>query len=169
MHWVVEFVPCETTRAIPRGLSRHRQAQARRTSEVDKLLSQLARTLFADVSSHQVQVLVHAMEKNGYKAASIHLQRAQLRSLFNYARQVWYWSVPGGNPASGLKMPTVDNQRTRVLSNSEWKRLCDALATCGNEYVVPALAMLLDTAMRSSEALVKVEVDPSVKTNTRQV
>jgi integrase len=154
IHWVVEFVPCKTARAIPRGLSRHRQKQVQRTTGTDQLRGQLAHTMFSDVSSHQLQELVKAMGINGYKAASIHLQIAQLRSLFNYARKVWRWFVPGGNPAIGLKLPPVNNNRDRILSNSEWTRLLDVLPAAENRYVIPALALLLETAMRSSEALV---------------
>ena len=154
LFWEVELVPCKNTRAIPPGLGQHRAKQVQRTKEADRLLEQLARTMVADVSSDQLQKLVKAMGTSGYQAASIHLQIAQLRGFYNYARTVWRWFVPGGNPAIGLKLPKVENSRDRILSNNEWIRLLAVLPAAENSYVIPALALLLETAMRSSEALV---------------
>jgi site-specific recombinase XerD len=84
------------------------------------------------VSSDQLQKLVKAMGTSGYKAASIHLQIAQLRGFYNYARTVWRWFVPGGNPAIGLKRPKVENSRNRILSNNEWIRLLAVLPAAEN-------------------------------------
>src|SRR5690606_221211 len=76
-----------------------------------------------------------------------------LRRLFNYARTVWHWRIPADNPATGLVMRPVDNNRERVLSPAEEERLEAALAQCRNPEVAPAIILLLETAMRSSEPL----------------
>ena len=90
-----------------------------------------------------------------YKPATLQNERALLRAFFNYANHIWSWTVPGGNPASGLVMPKVDNERDRVLTNAEWRRLIPALQDYDNPYVVPLVVLLLATTMRSSEALVQ--------------
>lgn len=153
-YWIVELVPCPPKRAVPRGLHTHREQQQRRTNNSDKHRARLARTMMADVTPHQLQALMDAMRQDGYGAATVALERAGLRSLFNHARRSWTWPEPSRNPATGLVMPKVDNARDRVLSNIEWDRLIAALKDSANPYVAPALALLLQTAMRSSEILI---------------
>ena len=65
----------------------------------------------------------------------------------NYAKQAWCWVEPARNPAQGLKLPKIDNARDRVLTNKEWRVLCEELKSCHNRYIAPALALLLETAM----------------------
>ena len=152
-YWKVTLVPCPTQRAVPQGLHSHRDKQQRRTKDSDWHRARLARTMMSEVTAHQLQSLMDAMRQDGYEAATVALERASLRSLFNYSRRIWSWPEPIHNPASGLDMPKVDNARDRVLSNTEWDRLIAALQSGTNPYVAPALALLLQTTMRSSEVL----------------
>lgn len=152
-YWIVELVPCAKKRAVPKGLHAHRDQQQRRTINSDVHRAKLARTMMADVTPHQLQTLMDEMRKEGYSASSIALERAGLRTLFNHARHIWAWPEPSRNPASGLTMPKIDNARDRVFSNAEWDRLIAALQASGNPYIAPALALLLQTTMRSSEIL----------------
>lgn len=152
-YWIVELVPCPPNRAVPQGLHTHREQQQRRTKNSDWHRAKLARTMMAEVTPHQLQALMDEMRKEGYEAATIALERAGLRSLFNHAMRSWAWPEPSRNPASGLVMPKVDNGRDRVLSNAEWDRLIAALQGSANPYIAPALALLLQTTMRSSEVL----------------
>jgi integrase len=165
--WHIELVPTDSDRSIPHSLRKHRHTQEQRTAASDQLRAQLARTKVTQVTRHQVQCLITAMlqEQCGeagnpsdgqhYQPATLQNERALLRAFFNYANRIWAWTVPGGNPASGLVMPVVDNERTRVLTNAEWRRLMVALQDYDNRYVVPLLVLLLATTMRSSEALVR--------------
>jgi integrase len=74
----------------------------------------------------------------------------------------------------------MQNRRERVISNDEWVRLVSALRGYGNPYAVPALTLLLETTMRSSEPLLRArwcDVDfkrsvlhlPDAKTGARDV
>ena len=153
--WVVELVPCPDTRCVPKGLHQHRDKQTRRTIESDRHRALLARTMMSDVTPYQVQDLMNAMHADGYKAATVAQERALLRVLFNHARNIWAWPEPVRNPASGLKLPKIDNERNRVLTNAEWNRLSAALKLGKNRYVPPAIALLLVTTMRVSEALLR--------------
>lgn len=151
--WIVELVPCQDARVVPKGLHQHREKQADRTLASDKQRAMLARTMMSDVASYHVQSLMDSMKDEGYCAATVGQERSLLRVLFNHARNVWTWPEPMRNPASGIKMPKIDNQRERVLTNAEWNRLSAALKRAKNRYVGPALALLLVTTMRASEAL----------------
>ena len=153
VYWVVELVPCPPLRAIPKGLNQHRDQQQQRTHHSDTHRAKLARTPMADVTTHQIQSLINAMRQDGYGAATIALERAGLRSLFNHAQRIWRWPKPGHNPASNLVMPKIDNARQRVLSNGEWDQLITAIKDSNNALIAPVLALLLQTAMRSSEVL----------------
>lgn len=152
--WRIQEVPARVARKIPKALVTHRTAQANRTEASDKQRQKMAGTMVADLQAYEIQKLVDLMVQDGYSAATIGLERAMLRRVFNHAKQAWCWVEPTRNPAQGLKLPKIDNARDRVLTNKEWRVLCEELKTCHNPYVAPALALLLETAMRSSEALV---------------
>ena len=152
-YWTVSFRD-ESARDVPNSLVAHRQAQCQRSEKSKKIQARLARKSVADITAYDIQQFVDAMTEEGYEPASVHLERSELRRLFNYARNTWRWSEPAINPATGLKMPEIDNERDRVLTNDEWSRVIEALNSYSNPYVVPAFALLLETAMRSSEPLV---------------
>ncbi len=143
----------EASRTVPNSLTRHRANQDAQRKVSDKIRRRLARTSVADITRDEIQALIEAMIKEGAGAATIGLERAQLRRVFSYAINSWRWALT--NPAgAGLETPEIDNARDRVLSNSEWQRLSVHLAAYDNPYALPALELLLETAMRSSEPLV---------------
>lgn len=152
-YWIVELVPCPDARPVPKGLHMHREKQARRATKPDEHRARLARTMMADVAAYHVQALMNEMRGN-YCAATLELERSLLRTLFNHARNRWWWPEPLRNPAVGLDMPEIDNKRQRVLTNAEWALIVEALQHAKKRrYILPALALLLDTTMRSSELL----------------
>lgn len=144
----------EPERAIPSSLREHRQMQASRGKNTKRVQARLARKNFADITAVDLQELVDVMKKDGYEPATVHLERSLLRVVFNYARKGWRWTEPAINPATGITMPEIDNNRDRVVTNEEWARIVEALNHYPNPYVVPAFALLLETAMRCSEPLV---------------
>lgn len=151
-YWVVALVE-EVVRPIPNSLKRHRTGQAQAAATVQRERQRLAAMRVSEITRHHVQSLINAMRDAAYDAATIEKERAELRRLFNYARNVWAWSAPQRNPASGLDMPTVDNRRERIVTNAEWDAILGALNGYRNFYVIPALNFMLHTAMRSSEQL----------------
>ena len=153
VHWAVQLDPACQSRAVPLSLKKHRDSQVARTAGTDRIRKQLAQTAMAKVLPYQLQELLDTMGKEGYQPATLSLERALLRRLFNYARQSWNWPEPVRNPATGLKLPKVHNARDRVLTNAEWVRISQALEDCQNPHVAPLLALLLETAMRISEPL----------------
>jgi len=154
-YWHVTLVDEPSERNIPNSLKKHRANQSKKGSKTDTFRALLARTKFADITSHLVQQLLKAMIEDDYEPATIALERAQLRRVFNYAWKSWNWTQPSYNPASPVTVPPVDNERTRILSIDEWERLEVALKESGNRYALPALSVLLETTMRSSEPLMQ--------------
>ncbi|WP_180970708.1 tyrosine-type recombinase/integrase [Burkholderia sp. WAC0059] len=150
--WSV-WLEAESGRTIINSLKVHRARQADRTARSDALRAQLAATLVASVTTHQLEQLVGAMIEEGASAATIDHERAEWRRLFSHARTVWHWAHPARNPAGGLKTPRVDNARNRVLTNDEWRRLAVHLVAYRNRNVLPLLCLMLETAMRSCEPL----------------
>ncbi|MGB0127954.1 MAG: hypothetical protein WBP72_09975 [Rhodocyclaceae bacterium] len=61
------------------------------------------------------------MSADGYQPATVALERAELRRLFNCAHENWLWAPPAENPAVALVMPKVNDERKRVLSSKEWR------------------------------------------------
>ncbi len=149
----VELVRSREPRKVPQGLDAHRRAQALRTANSDQLRLRLAMMDVAKIQTYDIQALLNALRNEGLSASSIALERALLRSFFYYARGTWHWPTPATNPAVNLDMPTIDNGRSRILSNKEWKAVSTAMTDARNPYLAPAVALLLQTAMRSSEAL----------------
>lgn len=159
VHFEVSFKPGNLPRKVAQGLNAHRQRQADRKIDTDRLRHQLAKTPMAEVMPYQIQELVSAMSQDGYGPATVGLERALLRAVFNYAKNTWLWVEPTRNPAEKLNMPKIDNARDRVLTNAEWKKICTALELTRNPHVAPLLALLLETAMRASEPLLHATWD----------
>jgi integrase len=140
-------------RAIPRGLGKHRHSLAVTTAASDSIRQRLARMTMADVQPHHVQELMDACRAENREPATLQLERALIRRLFNYSRDCWSWKAPQKNPGTGLTMPSVDNGRERVMSMEEQARLDAAVQGCRNSLVGPTLTLLRESAMRSSEPL----------------
>lgn len=151
--WSVQFDPAQSPRKIPQGLGAHRARQGARTARTDRIRQQLAATAMAQIPPFRLQELLDAMLQEGYQSATVSLERALLRRLFNYARQSWNWPEPARNLAAGLKLPKVRNARDRMLTNAEWNRLSEALEDCRNPYIAPLFGLLLETAMQVSDPL----------------
>ncbi|MDO8958855.1 MAG: site-specific integrase [Rhodocyclaceae bacterium] len=149
----VSLAPGNLPRKIPNGLHDHRRLQEEGAVETHRQIRQLAKTPMAEIMAYQVQELVDAMLREGYEAATIGLERALLRQVFNYVRKTWLWIEPARNPATHLNMPKIDNARDRVLTNAEWRKISCALEKSLNPYAASAIALLLETAMRVSEPL----------------
>ncbi|MFX1685044.1 tyrosine-type recombinase/integrase [Paraburkholderia sp. A1RO-5L] len=157
VYFTLGQVPAAHERVIPRGLGPFRREQARRHEKSEKLRERLARMPVADITRHDIQQFMHALQEEGLAAQTIAHEQAVLREFFNHTNTVWNWFEPAENPATRLKMPDIDNARNRILTADEEARLAAALAECRNPYVAPFIALLQETAMRLSELLVTTQ------------
>lgn len=153
VYWAVTLKDEKSGRPVPESLKAHRSNQLDNSIKSDALRKHLGATMMADITPYQIQQIVDAMVEEGYEPATIAHERSELRRLFNHAKKSWLWTQPASNPASFLKLPPISNSRDRIISNEEWLRLTAALKAYGNIYALPALSLLLETTMRSSEPL----------------
>lgn len=140
-------------RKIPSGLGNHRKAQMTKTADARKHRAVLAGMAMQAIQRADIQRYMDAMRKEGTAPATMKLEQALWRGLYNHAFTSWNWKSLDDNPATRLNMPQVDNERDRVMSMEEQKLMDDALHSCKNELVAPVSALLRETAMRSSEQL----------------
>lgn len=145
--------PPEGERVIPAGLGEHRLSQERSTSRSDPVRNRLAAMPVAEVMTYHLQELILKLRRDRLSPATIGLERALLRTFFNYARYNWHWGAPSANPATHLRMPKIDNGRERVMSAAEQTLLDKAIHGCRNALVAPVFTLLTETAMRASEPL----------------
>ena len=149
----VALRPFDEPRRVPQGLGSHRKALLCKTAGSDRLRQVLAQTPVADITRLDVQRLMDALARDGLAAATIAQERALLRGFFNHARTQWSWSQPSDNPATALKLPKVDNERDRVLSDEEQKLLDAAFDGARNDTLRHVVVLLRETAMRASEPM----------------
>lgn len=142
-------------RKIVNSLKKHRKAQMTSNARTEKYRAVLATTAVSAVSRNMLQDFVDAMRRDGNAASTISLERSMLRVLFFHAVTTWDWQEVRDNPACHLKMPKVDNERKRVMTQSEQELIDSALTDCRNALVKPVVTLLRETAMRTSEPLEK--------------
>ncbi|MCR6667794.1 MAG: site-specific integrase [Methyloversatilis sp.] len=153
----VRYVP-SVEQPIPPGLHAHRESLSEKAQHTRQAIRRLAALSMAQVTPRDVQDLIDARLRDGFKAATAKQEQSQLLSLFEHAIRVWQWHGLSGNPASetGLRMPPIDNAREETLTQGEYERLIAHINAdpkhVRNRFVLPSLNFLLETAMRSGEA-----------------
>jgi integrase len=152
-YFKVTLEPHTNDRKIANGLGAHRNAQLTANASTEKFRAVLAGTRMDEITRNLLQQFMDTMRREGNAPATMALERSMFRVLFNYAFRTWNWEELADNPATGLKMPTVENVRKRVISLTEQGLLDEALSSCKNNLVAPTMTLLRETAMRSSEPL----------------
>ena len=142
----------EWERAIPNGLTEHRLNLESKTADSQRLRAVLATKKMRDITSTEIQALMDKMGEEGLAPATIGQERALIRAVFNYAKNRWKWNLQE-NPACGIDMPKIDNERDRVMTMDEQKRIDAAFDECKNSLIKPVTTLLRETAMRTSEPL----------------
>lgn len=153
VYFRVSLTPHTTERKIPKGLSAHRKAQLTKNANTERHRAVLACKRMADITRSDVQQFVNAMVDDGNAPATVSLERALLRGVFNYARTTWRWLEHRENPCTSLKLPQVKNVRKRSMSAEEQAAMDQAISSCRNKLVGPTVALLRETGMRTSEPL----------------
>ena len=155
VYFSVETKPAqqEAERAVPNSLKDHRQMLCVKTADSDRLRKQIACCKFTKLSTDLLQAFVGALTTEGAAAATVYQEVAVLRQLGNHARARWKWREPEVNPASGLELPAIKNERDRVMSIDEQHRLLKTLANRRAKGVVELVALATETAMRAEEII----------------
>ncbi|MCW5665443.1 MAG: site-specific integrase [Piscinibacter sp.] len=140
-------------RPIPNSLRPHRRMLSVKTEDSDRVRLQIARTKFKEVTTDLLQTFVNKLVDEGAAASTVHQEVAVLRQLFNHARRRWKWFEPGVNPADGVDLPELKNERERVMSVEEQERICKALANRRAKHVAELVGLAVETAMRAEELI----------------
>ncbi len=90
------------------------------------------------------------------KPATVRLELALISNLFTIAQKEW--GIEGlTNPISSIRMPSVQNSRSRLFNENEESYLLDALNVsihgCKNKFIKSIVLFALETAMRKGELL----------------
>lgn len=153
VYFRVTLEPYQAERVIANGLHAHRKAQLTKTADAQKHRAVLATRKLSSIRRDDMQNYMNAMRDEGVAPATMKLEQSIWKVLFNYAVKTWAWVSLQDNPATGLEMPPVDNERKRMMSHAEQAQLDAALLECRNTLVTPVLTLLVETAMRASEPL----------------
>lgn len=153
VYFKVTLEPYKAERVIANGLHAHRKAQLTKTADSRKHRAVLAGRALGAIGRADMQRYMDAMRDEGVAPATMTLEQAMWRGLFNYAFSKWAWASLTDNPATQLEMPAVENERKRTMSHVEQSLLDAALLDCRNLLVAPVLTLLRETAMRASEPL----------------
>jgi integrase len=102
-----------------------------------------------EVTSFDIERLKAALQKSGLAPASVKHIIVLLRQIFNKA--ILWGLYRGGNPTKGVKMPTVQNQKTRFLSHEEADGLLQALAAMRTSDLHDMTLLSLHTGLRAGE------------------
>ncbi|CDS51092.1 Shufflon-specific DNA recombinase [Polaromonas sp. CG9_12] len=113
----------------------------------------LARLPVSDVRGFHLTELLKATDAPaaGYAGATRRQEIAILSSFFAHAKKNWSWPL-AENPTLAVQWPKGD-ERDRVLSKEEGKRLAVALAGCPNKQFSIFVLLAIETVMRKDELL----------------
>lgn len=153
VYFKVTLEPYKAERVVANGLHAHRAVQLTKTADARRHRAALAGRALGAIGRADMQSYMDAMRDEGVAPATMKLEQAMWRGLFNYAFSKWAWASLQDNPATQLEMPAVDNERERMMSYEEQSLLDAALLDCRNALVAPVLTLLRETAMRASEPL----------------
>ena len=104
----------------------------------------------ADIKADDLLAILNAKVRNGSPVAANRL-RALVSRLFNFAAEQRL-VPPAANPVIGVKKPTKEATRDRVLTDDEIRRIWKACET-QNPYVCAWFRLRLVTAQRGGELL----------------
>ena len=110
-------------------------------------------SLYLDEITQTAIIKLHClMKEKGYAAVTCNNAVIMMRYMFNSAKK---WEVHGAdaNPAKGIALFEVNNQRERYLTKEEVTRLKEAIYLSGNTQLKYIVSLLLFTGCRKRELL----------------
>ena len=102
-----------------------------------------------EISTFDLERLKSSLLKKKYAPASVKHCLVLIRQIFNKAIA---WNLyQGANPVKGVKMPVVQNQRTRFLTHEEARKLLQELANMRSIDLHDMALLCLYTGLRGGE------------------
>ena len=102
-----------------------------------------------EVSSFDLERLKSDLTKEGLSPASVKQCLILIRQIYNKA--ITWGMYQGVNPIKGVKMPTIQNQRTRFLTHEEADLLLEQLKKSPSPMLYDISLLALHTGMRAGE------------------
>jgi len=111
--------------------------------------ARLADKRLDEISAFDLERVKHDLAKEGRAPATVKHVLVLIRQIYNKAAA---WGMhKGGNPVKAVKMPAVQNQKTRFLSHQEAAVLLEALAAMQTPTLHDMALLSLQTGMRAGE------------------
>jgi hypothetical protein len=107
VYFAVTLQPFQDGRNIAKGLHAHRKAQLTKTAGSRQYRDVLATKSMGKMTRDDMQGYMDAMRDEGAAPATMKLEQALWRALFNHAFTKWSWTSLKDNPATRLDMPAV--------------------------------------------------------------
>lgn len=113
------------------------------------LKDRLENKRLSEISSFDLERLKSDLSKKGLSPASVKHCLVLIRQIYNKAKT---WGLyKGDNPIQGIKMPSVQNQRTRFLSHEDASALLIELKKMKTPDLHDMALLSLHTGMRAGE------------------
>jgi integrase len=109
----------------------------------------LAEKRLNEISAFDLERLKSSLLKKGYSPATVKHCLVLIRQIYNKA--LTWGMYQGTNPVKGVKMPTIQNERTRFLTREEAERLLKALSEMTRPDLHDMALLSLHTGMRAGE------------------
>ncbi len=113
------------------------------------LKESLAEKRLNEISAFDLERLKTSLLKKKYSPATVKHCLVLIRQIYNKALA---WGLyQGGNPVRGVKMPSIQNQRTRFLTREEAEKLLQELSEMQRPDLHDMALLSLYTGMRAGE------------------
>jgi len=109
----------------------------------------LAEKRMNEISPFDLERLKTALLKKGYSPATVKHCLVLIRQIYNKA--LTWGMYQGTNPVKGVKMPSIQNQKTRFLSREQAEKLLDSLSEMIRPDLHDMTLLSLHTGMRAGE------------------
>lgn len=152
-YFEIEEVPPEAERRIVPCLKRGRDQLARASEACDAIRKRLAHMWVADISPADLNELRLARQAEGKGPSTLRHDVHVIRSFINRVRITWNWSELRPITEHDLSFPALPEGRQQVMDYDQEKLIAQALQTSYHPKALSAVAFLVETTMRFTEAM----------------
>ena len=120
-------------------------------SYIRALQTGLGKKSLSALSAKDVAEYRDARLSTGLKTQTVRHDLALLSRAIKQGMMEWGIALPAGNPVLNVRMPAPSKPRDRRLIGDEEARLLKACGESGNLWLLPAVRLAMETAMRIGE------------------
>ncbi len=105
------------------------------------------------VAQYRDERLAGTADRPAVSASTVRKELYLLSKILGFAEREAGITLPRGNPVAKIRKPADGKARERRLTADEWRRLMDECKTSRSPYLLPAVQLAVETAMRQGELL----------------